>query len=79
MNNPGSIGSPVLPCEILDMEVVSDVIEDLDNIEVRAESKDEPEPDIDVACSVIDDQVPAITVTCTIAGDSTTEAPSSNG
>lgn len=67
MIDPGSIDSPVLPCAILDMEVVSDVIEELDDIEVRAESKDEPEPDIDVACTVADDQEPSITVTCTIS------------
>ena len=67
MNDPGSIDSPVLPCAILDMEVVSDVIEELDDIEVRAESKDEPEPDIDVACTVADDPEPAITLTCTIS------------
>jgi hypothetical protein len=66
MNNPGSVDSPVLPCEILDMEVVSDVIEDLDDIEVRAETKDEPEPDIDVTCSIIDEEEPAVTLTCTI-------------
>jgi hypothetical protein len=72
MNNPGSVDSPVLPCEILDMEVVSDIIEDLDDIEVLAETKDDPEPDILVSCTVDDPGEPDLTITFSV----TDNAPS---
>lgn len=55
MSNPGSIDNPVLPCENFDVEVVSDIIEDLDDIEVVAEPKDDPDPDIEVRAILPDD------------------------
>jgi hypothetical protein len=55
LSNPGArqqVGNPILPCRDLDVEVISDVIEELDDIEVIAEPKEEPEPDVEVVAVV---------------------------
>lgn len=54
-NTHQEVGNPVLPCSDLDVEVVSDVIEELADMEVVAEPKEEPDPDILVSATVADD------------------------
>ena len=60
MSNPNTrqeVGNPVLRCPDLDVEVVSDVIEELDDIEVVAQPKEEPDPDILVR-AIVEDEFP---------------------
>lgn len=50
----GNIDEPVLPCQDLDVEVVSDIIEESADIEVEAKAEDNPDPDLDVVATVED-------------------------
>ncbi len=50
----GNINEPVLPCEDLDVEVVSDIIEESADIEVEAKAEDNPDPDLDIVATVED-------------------------
>jgi len=79
-----SLINPVLPCEDFDVEVVSDVIEDMDDIEVAAvvdeehpalrttdnNEDQEPDYDVEVACEVQDAEEPDLEMTLSITGDS---------
>lgn len=44
----GTVDDVVLPCENLDVEVVSDIVEEIADIEVVAEPLEDPIPDLDI-------------------------------
>lgn len=48
----GSVDDVVLPCENLDVEVVSDIVEEIADIEVIAEPVEDPIPDLDIQATL---------------------------
>ncbi|MFN0104974.1 MAG: hypothetical protein ACKV2U_23175 [Bryobacteraceae bacterium] len=75
----GNIDEPVLPCENLDVEVVSDIVEDYADIEVVAKAEEQPDPDLDVVAKAEEKPEPDLDVVALLEDEHAGQSPAAAG